>query len=132
MNLLSITRATVREPDQHYHDEHRTGFVRSVVMRQETTLLMVIVAIGAVATWKSDLFLTSDNLTEVLRSSVISFVVGCGAALLIVAAGWTSRPARCSRWAVWRRARCWCRRSRGRWRSSSASRAAAPSASPTT
>jgi len=87
MNLLSATRATVREPDQHYLDEHRTGVVRSVLMRQETTLLMVIVAIGAVATWKSDLFLTSDNLTEVLRSSVIYFVVGCGAALLIIGGG---------------------------------------------
>ncbi len=87
MSLMSAARTVDEGAGDAHHDEHHTGLLRAVLMRQETTLLMVIVAIGAVATWKSDLFLTGDNLTEVLRSSVIYFVVGCGAALLIIGGG---------------------------------------------
>ena len=58
-----------------------------VLLRQETTLLVVIVVIGALASSRSELFLTNANLTEILRSSVIYFVMACGAALLIIGGG---------------------------------------------
>lgn len=67
--------------------DHPSGRFTAVLARQETTLLMVVVLIGAVAAWNSPLFLTSSNLTEILRSSVIYFVMGCGAALLVIGGG---------------------------------------------
>ena len=60
---------------------------RDLLGRQETTLVFVVLVVGALAATQSDLFLSSDNLTEVLRSSVIYFVMGCGAALLIIGGG---------------------------------------------
>lgn len=62
-------------------------WLRRVLSRQETTLLMVILVVGALAATKSSLFLDGDNLLEVLRSSVIYFVMGCGAGLLIIGGG---------------------------------------------
>ncbi|WP_187271880.1 ABC transporter permease [Aeromicrobium terrae] len=65
----------------------RRDRLRSVMARQETTLVMVILVIGAAASIKSDLFLSEDNITEIFRSSVIYFVMGCGAAMLIIGGG---------------------------------------------
>lgn len=65
----------------------RESLLTQVLVRQEVTLVLVIVAIGAFASARSDLFLTQDNLTEILRSSVIYFVMACGAALLIIGGG---------------------------------------------
>ncbi|MFF6995808.1 ABC transporter permease [Streptomyces sp. NPDC008313] len=65
----------------------RTSVLTKVLVRQETTLMLVIVVIGAFAASRSDLFLSQSNLTEILRSSVIYFVMACGAALLIIGGG---------------------------------------------
>ncbi|MEF9915558.1 ABC transporter permease [Streptomyces sp. P5-A9] len=65
----------------------RTTVLRKILVRQETTLMLVIVVIGAFAASRSDLFLSQSNLTEILRSSVIYFVMACGAALLIIGGG---------------------------------------------
>ncbi|MFD0655075.1 ABC transporter permease [Streptomyces malaysiensis subsp. malaysiensis] len=58
-----------------------------ILVRQETTLVLVILVIGAFASSRSHLFLSQSNLTEILRSSVIYFVMACGAALLIIGGG---------------------------------------------
>jgi ribose transport system permease protein len=63
------------------------GRAWSLLLRQETTLLAVIVVIGALTAAKNSTFLDIDNLTEILRSSVIYFVAGCGTALLVVGGG---------------------------------------------
>ena len=60
---------------------------RDLLLRQETTLLAVIVVIGVATALRNPAFLSVDNLLEVLRSSVIYFVMGCGAALLIIGGG---------------------------------------------
>ncbi|MCW2784362.1 MAG: D-allose transport system permease protein AlsC, partial [Marmoricola sp.] len=68
-------------------ESKRRRLLTSILVRQETSLLMVILVIGALAASRSSLFLQTDNLTEILRSSVIYFVMGCGAALLIIGGG---------------------------------------------
>ncbi|MGW1004346.1 ABC transporter permease [Streptomyces sp. NPDC002520] len=65
----------------------RESLLAKLLVRQETTLLLVILAVGVVAASRNGHFLTNANLTEVLRSSVIYFVVACGAALLIIGGG---------------------------------------------
>ncbi len=65
----------------------RGDWFRGVIARQETTLILVILAIGAAAAMRSNLFLSEDNIAEIFRSSVIYFVMGCGAALLIIGGG---------------------------------------------
>jgi ribose transport system permease protein len=60
-----------------------TRFLR----QQEATLLAVIVVIGGVTAIRNSSFLDTDNLVEILRSSVIYFVMGCGAALLVIGGG---------------------------------------------
>src|SRR3954462_6686046 len=86
------SRSTVLSKPQaksetRHDDQPGRQVLRTLLARQETTLLMVVVVIGAIAASRSDLFLTPSNLTEVLRSSVIYFVMGCGAALLIIGGG---------------------------------------------
>ncbi|GAA0934585.1 ABC transporter permease [Pseudonocardia zijingensis] len=65
----------------------RGELLRDLLARQETTLLLVIVVVGALAASRSSLFLDAQNLLEILRSSVIYFLVGCGAAMLIIGGG---------------------------------------------
>ncbi|HEY0688055.1 MAG TPA: ABC transporter permease [Kribbella sp.] len=63
------------------------SILTALVTRQETTLLLVIAIIGVLATLRNPDFIRQDNLIEILRSSVIYFVMGCGAALLVIGGG---------------------------------------------
>lgn len=63
------------------------SLLTKILVRQETTLILVILVIGTFAAARSELFLSPSNLTEILRSSVIYFVIACGAALLIIGGG---------------------------------------------
>lgn len=59
----------------------------ALLLRQETTLIFVIVIVGLLATLRNADFVTTDNLTEVGRSTVIYFVMACGAGLLLIGGG---------------------------------------------
>src|SRR4051794_24552202 len=59
----------------------------SVALRQETGILLVILAIGIAAGIKNPTFLDAANLAEVLRASVLVFVMGTGTALLVIGGG---------------------------------------------
>lgn len=61
--------------------------IPSLLVRQEASLLGVVAVIVIAATLINPAFLTGDNITEILRSSVIYFVMACGAALLIIGGG---------------------------------------------
>lgn len=87
MAVTLPTRKTALDTGAAPRDDGRQTRIRNALLRQETTLLMVIVVIGALAAARNSLFLDPDNLLEVLRSSVIYFVIGCGAALLIIGGG---------------------------------------------
>ena len=73
----------------------RQSVITKALMRQETTLIIVMVIIGAFAASRSPLFLSSANLTEILRSTVIYFVMACGAGLLIIGGGLDLSARRC-------------------------------------
>lgn len=68
-------------------DEKRTTRLGRVLLRQETTLVAVIVLIGAFTAMRNSAFVDVGNLTEILRSSVIYFVMAAGAALLMIGGG---------------------------------------------
>lgn len=74
-------------PDRAGDPRTAGAAARGLLLRQETTLLAVVVVIGAVTAAKNPAFLSADNLLEVLRSSVVYFVMGCGAALLVIGGG---------------------------------------------
>ena len=59
----------------------------SLAFRQETTLIAVIVVIGALASLRNPAFLVGSNLTDIVRAAVIYFVMACGAGLLMIAGG---------------------------------------------
>lgn len=61
--------------------------VRSLLLRQETTLLLVILAVGAFATYRNPIFTSTNNLTDIGRATVIYFVMACGAGLLMIGGG---------------------------------------------
>lgn len=61
--------------------------IRRALARQELSLLLVVVAIGVVASVKSPLFLTHANILQVLEGSVTYFVMACGSALLVIGGG---------------------------------------------
>jgi ribose transport system permease protein len=61
--------------------------VRTVLLRQETTLLLVILVLAALTAWINPAFLQPQNLLEILRNSSILFVVGSGTAMLIIGGG---------------------------------------------
>lgn len=84
VTTTSTRAAGAREPQQ---GDGRESLLTRVVMRQETTLILVMLVIGGIAASRSGLFLSNANLTEIFRSSVIYFVMACGAALLIIGGG---------------------------------------------
>ncbi|MBZ9922485.1 ABC transporter permease [Mesorhizobium sp. BR1-1-7] len=63
------------------------GVFSTLMSRQETTLLAVIVAVGIIATLRNPAFLNPANLTDIARAAVIYFVMGCGASLLMIGGG---------------------------------------------
>jgi ribose transport system permease protein len=66
----------------------RTGSAfTSVVLRPETTLVAVIVLIGVFAALRNANFATTTNLTDILRASVVYFVMAAGSALLMIGGG---------------------------------------------
>ncbi|MGW3497063.1 ABC transporter permease [Streptomyces sp. NPDC001020] len=83
--MTTSTNPTARE--RHTDHGDRESLLTKILVRQETTLLLVILAVGAVAASRNGLFLTNANLTEIFRNSVIYFVMACGAALLIIGGG---------------------------------------------
>jgi ribose transport system permease protein len=58
-----------------------------ILARQETSLLLVVLAIAVVAAVRSPHFLTHANILQVLEGSVTYFVMACGSALLIIGGG---------------------------------------------
>ncbi|WP_291052793.1 ABC transporter permease [Herbiconiux sp.] len=65
----------------------RTSILRTILLRQETWLLAVVVLIAVIASIRNPNFMNPDNLVEILRGSVIYFIMGCGAALLVIGGG---------------------------------------------
>ncbi|MEV6987342.1 ABC transporter permease [Sphaerisporangium sp. NPDC051017] len=83
---MTATTRTAQERDTD-HGGERDSLLTKILVRQETTLLLVMLVIGVFAASRSSLFLSPDNLSEILRSSVIYFVIACGAAMLIIGGG---------------------------------------------
>ena len=65
---------------------HR-GILSRALLRQEFTLIVVIMVVGLAAFTRNHSFLSGDNVLELFRSSVIYFVMACGAALLTIGGG---------------------------------------------
>jgi ribose transport system permease protein len=61
--------------------------LQAVAVRQETTLVLVVLLIAVLTGFRNGAFWSIDNLVEILRGSVMYFVMGCGAALLIIGGG---------------------------------------------
>src|SRR3954467_1466146 len=85
--ILDMTTAAGPRASSPRTEEKRTTRLSRLMLRQETTLVAVIVLIGAFTTVRNSAFVDSGNLTEILRSSVIYFVMAAGAALLMIGGG---------------------------------------------
>jgi ribose transport system permease protein len=57
---------------------------RDLVRRQEFSLILVIVVLGAAATSRNPVFLSVSNLVELARATVIYFVMACAATLVLI------------------------------------------------
>lgn len=57
------------------------------LLRPETTLIVVILAIAIATALKNPNFLNPGNLTDIFRAAVIYFVMACGASLLMIGGG---------------------------------------------
>ncbi|MDR7188215.1 ribose transport system permease protein [Microbacterium sp. BE35] len=84
---MSITLNPAPETEKEAADNRGARIVRAVLLRQETWLLAVVLLIAVLTTLKNPNFLDPANVTEILRSSVIFFIMGCGAALLVIGGG---------------------------------------------
>jgi ribose transport system permease protein len=60
---------------------------RELVRRQEFSLIMVILVLGAAATSRNSVFLSVGNLVELARATVIYFVMACAATLVLIGGG---------------------------------------------
>lgn len=68
-------------------DGVRRSRLRGALARQELTLILVVLIIGALAAFGSPQFLTGSNVVQILEGSVIYFVIACGSALLVIGGG---------------------------------------------
>jgi ribose transport system permease protein len=65
----------------------RAQALRRILAGQQAALIFVILVLGAVAEAKSTVFLSSGNLIELGRASVVYFIAACPATLLLVGGG---------------------------------------------
>ena len=63
------------------------GPARTLMARQEATLVAVLVAVGVIATLRSPAFGGSANLVQILRASVETFIVACPLTLVTIGGG---------------------------------------------
>ena len=61
--------------------------LRRKLMRQESSLLFVILIIGVYVETKNSIFLSRGNITNIANESVIYLVPACGSALLMIGGG---------------------------------------------
>lgn len=66
---------------------NRRPFSIETILRSETTLIIVIVAVAIATTLRNPNFLNIGNLTDIARAAVIYFVMACGASLLMIGGG---------------------------------------------
>jgi ribose transport system permease protein len=64
-----------------------TKHLRAMTRRQEFTLVLVILVLGAAATVKNPTFASSANLIELARATVIYFVMAAAATLVLIGGG---------------------------------------------
>lgn len=64
-----------------------SGWVRRALARSELTLLGVLVLVGIAASLRNPAFGSSDNLIEVLRAAVVTFIVACPLTLITIGGG---------------------------------------------
>lgn len=86
MTISQARNTDVNEPDAT-PKIRRAGSLARILIRQETTLILVVVVIAVLAGARNPNFWQGDNLVEILRGSVIYFVMACGAAMLIIGGG---------------------------------------------
>jgi ribose transport system permease protein len=82
---MSIT--TPKSGQTRTKDDDRPGWIRAILLRQETTLIGVIVLIAVITSIRNPAFANPDNLADIARASVMYFVMACGAALLMIGGG---------------------------------------------
>lgn len=63
------------------------GRFRTLLARQETTLVAVLVVIGVIAALRNPAFAQADNLIEILRSAVVTFIIACPLTLVTIGGG---------------------------------------------
>lgn len=63
------------------------GLGRRLLARQELTLVGVLVLVGVLATLRNSSFGTSDNLLQVIRAAVVTFIVACPLTLVTIGGG---------------------------------------------
>ncbi len=64
-----------------------TTSLSSLLLRPETTIIAVILAIAVFTIVRNATFASVSNLTELARATVIYFIMGCGATLLVIGGG---------------------------------------------
>lgn len=61
--------------------------IGALIIRQEASLVMLIVVIGLAATLRNSSFIEWSNIVEIFKSTAIYAVMACGAGLLIIGGG---------------------------------------------
>lgn len=64
-----------------------TGRVRALLARSELTLVGVLILVGVAATMRNSAFGSTDNLIEVVRAAVVTFIVACPLTLITIGGG---------------------------------------------
>ncbi|MER6807698.1 ABC transporter permease [Spirillospora sp. NPDC000708] len=65
----------------------RLGLGRRLLARQELTLIAVLILVGVLATLRNPSFGESDNLLQVVRAAVVTFIVACPLTLVTIGGG---------------------------------------------
>jgi ribose transport system permease protein len=65
----------------------KLGLGRRLLARQELTLIAVLILVGVLATLRNSSFGASDNLLQVIRAAVVTFIVACPLTLVTIGGG---------------------------------------------
>ncbi|WP_223692641.1 ABC transporter permease [Leifsonia poae] len=74
-------------PQERTQGTSEPGRIAQLVRRQEFTLVLVVLVIGIIAAILNPVFISSNNLIELARATVIYFIMACGATLITIGGG---------------------------------------------
>jgi ribose transport system permease protein len=85
--MSDMVKAGASAREEHLQRGEGSAWMQTIFLRQETTLVGVLIALGIAAAAINPTFADTTNLVEIVRAAVVTFVVACPLTLVTIGGG---------------------------------------------